>query len=247
MTSPHLALVFVLTSATGLGQSALWSFSGRVTGVPRDGSGTIAQLGLSVGDPVTVSFEVDFAQPGLMRLNDGSVITLTPYVWDEERIDYFSARMVSGALLPEVNGGMYNDPENVSESLAGWNKTNWRGNWGVLYGGSQDSHFRLERFDSWPGAMADWRVQDWQVGTTVQGSITGFSDLDYSMMLVDMRLDSITVVPEPGTLSLLLLGGLAWFICGGRETNKITGSNSGGQRRFPIRTPLAARVGQFCR
>jgi hypothetical protein len=29
--------------------------------------------------------------------------------------------------------------------------------------------------------------------------------------------------------------------------NKITGPNAGGPRQFLIRTPLAARVGQFCR
>ena len=29
--------------------------------------------------------------------------------------------------------------------------------------------------------------------------------------------------------------------------HKITGPNAGGPRQFPIRTPLAARVGQFCR
>jgi hypothetical protein len=29
--------------------------------------------------------------------------------------------------------------------------------------------------------------------------------------------------------------------------NKITGPNAGGLRQFPIRTPVGARVGQFCR
>jgi len=32
-----------------------------------------------------------------------------------------------------------------------------------------------------------------------------------------------------------------------RTPNKITGPNAGGPRQFPIRTPLAARVGQFWR
>ena len=32
-----------------------------------------------------------------------------------------------------------------------------------------------------------------------------------------------------------------------KPPNKITGPNAGGPRQFPIRTPLAARVGQFCR
>jgi hypothetical protein len=29
--------------------------------------------------------------------------------------------------------------------------------------------------------------------------------------------------------------------------NQVTGPNAGGSRQFPIRTPLAARIGQFCR
>ena len=32
-----------------------------------------------------------------------------------------------------------------------------------------------------------------------------------------------------------------------RTPNKITGPNAGGPRQFPIRMPLAARVGQFLR
>lgn len=215
-----LTFAFLLPSVTGSGQSALYSFSGRVTGIHSDGAGTITALGWAVGDPVLVSFEVDFAMPGRVRLNDGSVSVLAPVVWEEGRIDYFGARMVSGTLLPEVDGGMYNDPEDLSESLAGSNRADGQGNRGLLYGGSQDSHFRLERFDPWPGGIADWRVQQWQVGTTVQGFITGFSARDYSMMKADMRLDSIVVVPEPGVLSLALLGGLAWFVRGGRGANR---------------------------
>ena len=112
-----LTLAFLLPSATGFGQSALYSFSGRVTGIQSDGAGTIAALGWAVGDPVSVSFEVDFGMPAMERLNDGSVSVLAPVVWEEESIGFFSARMVAGTLLPEVNGGMYNDPEDVSESL----------------------------------------------------------------------------------------------------------------------------------
>ena len=31
------------------------------------------------------------------------------------------------------------------------------------------------------------------------------------------------------------------------QANKITRPNAGGPRQFPIPTPLAARIGQFCR
>jgi hypothetical protein len=56
-------------------------------------------------------------------------------------------------------------------------------------------------------------------------------------------------VPEPSTWALLIGGSvlMVWFRRKGMKggANKITGPNAGGPRRFPIRTPLAARVGQF--
>ena len=36
-------------------------------------------------------------------------------------------------------------------------------------------------------------------------------------------------------------------LCCDRMPNQVTGPNAGGLRQFPIRTPLAARVGHFCR
>jgi hypothetical protein len=223
------------------GEAARYSFSGRVSGIARDGAGTIAALGWAAGDSVSVSFEVDFDGAGMCRLNDGFVEVLAPVVWDEGRIDYFYARMVAGTLLPEVNGGMYNDWEHVAENLAGWDRADWQGNRGVLYGGSQDSHFRLERFDPWPGGGDDWRVQQWQVGTTVQGFITGFSELDYSMMLADMRLDSITVVPEPGVSLLLFLGGLAMVIGASRRANESLHGLAACRSRLVVRASVAGR------
>jgi hypothetical protein len=50
------------------------------------------------------------------------------------------------------------------------------------------------------------------------------SDLDYSMLRTDMRLDSITVVPEPGAISLLLIGGL---LCVVWHRRKVIGRQGG--------------------
>jgi hypothetical protein len=162
---------------------------------------------------VSVTFELDFGSLGQARFNDGSVAEIPPYTWQDLHIDYFYARMAAGTLLPVVNGGMYNGPEDVQEYLAGWNRTDETSNRGVLQGGSQNSSFRLERRNPLPGGgVLDWQVQDWQVGTVVQGSVAGFSDLDYSMFWADMRLVSITQVPEPSVISLLLLGGLVLLV-----------------------------------
>lgn len=222
MRAPLLALACLLPATSGRSELARYSFSGHITTLDRDNAGTIAALGFAVGDPVAVVFEIDFAQPGRSVLNNGDTIVLAPYSWDELRIDYFYARLIAGTRLPEVNGGMYNDPEDVSESLTGWNRTDWTGQRGVLQGGSRDSSFRLDRFDPYPGGTApDWRVQDWRVGTTVWGHIAGMSDLDFSLMTAEMRLDSILPVPEPTTVSLFLLGSLLWFGFGRRcATNR---------------------------
>ena len=40
---------------------------------------------------------------------------------------------------------------------------------------------------------------------------------------------------------------MAMVITHATRSNQITGPNAGGPRQFPIRTPLAARVGQFGR
>jgi hypothetical protein len=215
-----LTLALLVSTVTGFCQSARYTFTGQITNIVRDSTGSIAAKGWALGDPVWVSFDVDFGMPGRAVFNDGSVEVLPTYAWEDVRIDYFYARLVAGILLPEVNGGMYNGPEDVSEFLTGWNRSDWTSNRGVLKGGSGDSYFSLQRLNPLPsGGVADWRVQDWQVGTTVQGAIVGMSELDYSMIHAYLRLDSITLIPEPGVLSLLLVGGSVSFLCSRRRDN----------------------------
>jgi hypothetical protein len=84
---------------------------------------------------------------------------LAPYTWEDLRIDYFYARLAAGTLLPVVNGGMYNGPEDVQEYLAGWNRSDATANRGVLQGGNANSYFRLEKLNPLPGGG----VPDWQV------------------------------------------------------------------------------------
>ena len=207
------------------GQPLRYVFFGQVTSLAHDGAGSLAAQGVAVGDAVSVSFDLDFGRPGQARSNDGSVVVLAPYTWEDLRIDYFYARLAAGTLLPVVNGGMYNGPEDVQEYLAGWNRSDATANRGVLQGGNANSYFRLEKLNPLPGGgVPDWQVQDWQVGTALQGSIVGMSDLDYSMLRTDMRLDSITVVPEPGAISLLLIGGL---LCVVWHRRKVIGRQGG--------------------
>ena len=224
---PFVATAIGATSS--FGQPATYNFSGHLTSVDRDAAGSIAAGGFAVGAAVAVSFEVDFSKPGRVTLNTGDTIEIPPYVWQDTRIDYFATRMLTGTRLPEVNGGMYNGEEDVSEYLTGWNRTDWRGDIGVLIGGSRDSYFRLERFDPYPGgSVPDWKVQDWQVGTMLLGHIVGWSDLDYSMMTAELRLDSVAPVPEPTVGALLLLSGL--FAASGKLRERSPDRRSAGQR-----------------
>jgi len=209
-----LTALTLLSIHASFAQSARYSFSGQISSLAYDGAGIILARDIRLGDPITVSFDLDFGRPGEIAYVDGTVSVLAPYRWDDLSIDYFYSRMVSGFMLPELNGGMYNEPEDFSECLAGWNRSDATGGRGVLKGGSRNSYFELDRdqTDS-GGTVADWRVQDWQVGTMVSGIIVGCSELDYSLVRADLRLDSITIVPEPSFFTLTLLGGLAAVLC----------------------------------
>ncbi|MCX6885326.1 MAG: hypothetical protein NTX27_09815 [Verrucomicrobia bacterium] len=195
-------LSLLLHAPIGSAQPLLYSFSGQVT-----------RGGITPGAPVSIRFEIDFSLPGQAVMNDGGVLTLQPYLWEDLRIDYFQSRMISGTLFPVVDGGMYNGQEDFSEFLSGWNRSDWNGHTGVLKGGGSDSFFTLERHSPSPdGLLPDWRVQDWQVGTLVQGTIAATSPLDYSLVQASLRLDSIIVIPEPGAASLLLLGAASGWV-----------------------------------
>jgi len=230
--NPRLRLFLFFLALLGqmacLGQPLRYTFSGQITSLDHDGAGTLSAQGTAVGDPMSVLFELDFGSAGQARCNDGTVVVIPPYTWEDLSIDYFYARMSTGTLLPSVNGGMYNGPEDAQEYLAGWNRIDATDNRGVLQGGSANSYFRLERVNLLPeDGVSDWRVQDWQVGTVVQGSVVGFSDLDYSIFRAGMRLDSITLVPEPGGFSLLLLGGLSCVIWQRRHANRLRSAEPG--------------------
>jgi hypothetical protein len=236
-------MTVVCGTVTGSAQPARYSFSGQVTRLHHDGAGILVAQGIAVGDPLSVTFDVDFGMPGRAVLNDGTVEVLSPYVWEDLHITYFSARLVSGTRFPEVNGGIYNEPEDVSEYLAGWNRSDWTGNEGVLKGGSSDSYFTLKRHNPLPGGgVPDWQVQDWQVGTVMEGIIVGWSDLDYSMVRTDMRLDSITVIPEPSVFSLLLMGSLSFIWCGRRRADEIKDTNVGEPSPLPMRKHKSTRT-----
>ena len=235
-----LLLTLLLHAPLGSAQPLLYSFSGQVTRLSRDGAGVLAAGGITPGAPVSIRFEIDFSLPGQAVMNDGGVLTLQPYLWEDLRIDYFQSRMISGTLFPEVDGGMYNGQEDFREFLSGWNRSDWNGHTGVLKGGGSDSFFTLERHSPSPdGLLPDWRVQDWQVGTLVQGTIAATSPLDYSLVQASLRLDSIMVIPEPGAASILLLGAASGWVRL-RQTRNTAPRHAARQPAGPGSTPARA-------
>jgi hypothetical protein len=90
--------------------------------------------------------------------------------------------------------------------------------------------------------VPDWQVQDWQVGTAVQGVIVGMGDLDYSMLRANMQLNSIIVVPEPSVISLLLIGGSLWALCCRRGADQGSRADADGPPQCPTRMRWTARA-----
>ena len=211
-----LSIFVLFQAAIGFCQGSLYSFSGSVSSLYYDGGGILAAQNVAVGDPVEVTFHVDFGTPGYYLLNDGTVVVPADAPLGNVHTAYFYSRLISGTLLPEVSGGFNNGPQDISEYFTGWNRSDPTGNEGLLQGGSGDSSFSVRRsdpqyIDGVPFMVPDVQVQDWQVGTEVRGVIVAWTDQDWSIAWADMRLDSITPIPEPTSLSLLFLGGLTYI------------------------------------
>ena len=227
-----LSLCVFFQASVGFGQGLLYSFSGNVSSLFYDGGGILAAHNVAVGDPVSASYIVDFGTPGFYLLNDGSVDVPADAPLGNVHTTYFYCRLDSGTLLPEVNGGFNNRPQDISEYFTGWNRSDPTGAEGLLQGGSGDSSFSVRRSDpryvnGVPYLVPDWRVEDWQVGTEVLGIIVAWSDQDWSIAWAGMRLDSIVAVPEPSVIPLLSIGSAAWLLWGRRRANKITTANAG--------------------
>ena len=223
-----LFLFAIFHTSVVFSQGSLYSFSGNVSSLFYDGGGILAAHNVAVGDPVSASYIVDFGVPGYYQLNDGSVDVPTDDPLGNVHTEYFYCSLASGTLLPEVNGGCNNRPQDIAGYFTGWNQNSPSGNEGLLQGGSGNSSFSVRRSDPQyingiPYLVPEVRVQEWQVGTQVQGVIVAWSDLDWSIAWADMRLDSITAVPEPSVIPLFLIGGTTLVLWGRRRANKTRG------------------------
>jgi len=201
MKTRIFCICFFFFTWFSFGQGYLYTFSGNVSRLYYDGAGILAAQNVAVGDPTSVSFIVDFGMPGYVLLNDGSVQLLTDPPQGNVYTEYFYCALVSGTLLSDANGGIYNGPQDVSGYFTGWNRSDPTGNQGLLKGGSGNSEFSVYKNSN----ILDCYVQNWQVGTEVQGTIVAWNDKDWSIAWTDMRLNSITIVPEPSVNQMLFI------------------------------------------
>ena len=199
MKKYFLSLCVFFQASLGFAQGSLYSFSGNVSNLFYDGGGILASQNVAVGDPVFASYIVDFGAQGFYLHNDGSIdVPVEPPLGNVHTSNFY-CRLDSATLLPVVNGGMMNRPQDIAEYFTGWNQSSPMGNEGLLIGGSGNSYFYVSNWDL-------NTVQDWQVGTDVGGYIVAYSDKDWSVAWANMKLNSITPIPEPSSFVMGLVG-----------------------------------------
>jgi len=203
-----LILSGLLSFSSYCNASLVYSFQGVISDLFHDGAGIIASEGYEIGDQVYATFYVDFQQDGYYLLNNGDVLvpespslTNNPY-W------YFYSSLIEATLLPEMNGGFYNAPDDINEYHIGYYNSGPIGNTGALIGGTSDSYFQVRK-----SAYIDTRVENWVVGEKLKGVIASNSDADSSIMWADLELTEISSIPTPipGT-ALLLSSGLLYLV-----------------------------------
>lgn len=168
----------------------IYSFEGVISALSYDGAGIIANEGYKIGDPVLAKFHVDFASNGYYLLNNGEMIiperpalTNNPY-W------YFLSSMVDGTLMPVINNGLYNGPNDIKEYHYGYNNSGPTGNFSALKGGTGNSNFTIFK-----ESLLDTSVQNWLVGDHLSGILVGCGDTDCSIVSADMILTDVRLEP----------------------------------------------------
>ena len=179
----------------------LYSFEGGVSNLFYDGAGILAQERYKIGDRVYAKFYVDFERDGYFILNNGETVIPEDPPLTNDPFWYFYSTLIDGTLLPEINGGMNNGPEDIKEYHIGYYNSGPGPNRGVLRGGHGDSYFSVNKISD-----LDARVQNWIVGEKLKGIIVAFSDEDWSIMWADMTLTEIRWSPSPNRSIMVLPG-----------------------------------------
>lgn len=192
----------VLAASAVRAAPVYYTFEGTIS-VVNDGAGIVSDLGLSVGSELSYTIMVDTDRIGTYTLNNGVVKDFL-HPWG---IQSYYAELVSGVILPQVNGGVWNSPTVTASSNYGFD--HW---FQHIYLGSPDSGLYFASFKS----------SVWELGLNGRISSTGYdaqgrySQIDLSEVILTNISLSSTPVPEPST-ALLLATGLAGLAAIGRR------------------------------
>jgi len=201
--------IVVLLISTASAMPFVVSVNGTISSIPihyQDDAGILADQGLVTGSDVSYSFLIDFDQDAYMVLNDGSIETYVDGTGSSfsSSIDYFYAELLSGTMIPEKDGGFYNDPSNAAEIHYGVQDGGPDAEW-VVVTGSGNSAVRLD----WP-TNNNWLDGIITVGDGARIQCWGYDSFgNKSYFRTDVTVSEVSSTmpaPEPATILLLSLG-----------------------------------------
>lgn len=196
-----VSLILGLFTVSAVSAATLYyTFTGEITDTSLDNALIIHESGLKVGDPVQYIVEINFDRQGETIYNDGSIwlrddstgVCFDPSCPDGAcffDVDSFYAHLVSGSLIEEKDGGIFNDPDDWLEVNRGDQRDvspcpdtpdPYNGTWGYLTLDSRDQLTTIRH-----ETMA---TRDWVVGTTVSGNENAYG------VYIDPSISPVSVI-----------------------------------------------------
>jgi hypothetical protein len=201
--------IFFLLISTASALPMTVSLEGQISSIPiyyNDSAGILAEQGISIGSMIKYSFLIDFDLNAFTVMNDNSTVSYVDGIGSStsSNIDYFYAELLSGAIIPEKNGGFYNDADQAADIHYGVRNGGADAEW-VIVTGSSNSLVRLD----WPSEDS-WLDGIINVGEVARIQCWGYDSFgNKSYFRTDLTVtetSSITPVPEPATILLLSFG-----------------------------------------
>jgi hypothetical protein len=197
-------LVILFNCAISFASAYIFTFDGAITEIITDNAGIVAGEGYEIGDSVYAQFYVDFDRDGYWLHNDGSTEIAVQLPNSNVSSWYFFTSLIDATLLPEKEGGWYNDSDDLAEYHVGYNVSGPLIRGGNLSGGYGDSYINI--FNYTDDNTNFIKVQDWVVGDVVEATITGWGSSSASEIRAEFVIAGIEPVPVPASVIVLGIG-----------------------------------------